>query len=105
MMTAATSIEQPPRRLRRWLLRLSLGTAVATAATCGTWSLVRARIGDPAAQLADHWHAGHRVLDREGRLLRELPSDAGLRGQPLELAAIGPRLIQATLTSEDAEFF
>ena len=94
-----------PRRLRRWLIRLSLGTAVACAATCGTWSLVRARIGDPADQLADRWYAGHRVLDREGRLLRELTSDTGVRGQPLELEEVGPRLVQATLTSEDAHFF
>ena len=28
-----------------------------------------------------------------------------MRGQPLALAAMGPRLIQATLTSEDADFF
>ncbi len=94
-----------PRRLRRWMYRLSLGTAVAGALTCGTWSLVRARVGDPADRLADDWHAGHRVLDRHGQLLRELTSDTGVRGQPLELEAIGPRLIQATLTSEDAHFF
>mgnify|MGYP001160338973 CR=1 FL=1 len=94
-----------PRRLRRWIFRLSLGTAVAGALTCGTWSLVRARVGDPADRLADDWHAGHRVLDRHGRLLRELTSDTGVRGQPLELEAIGPRLVQATLTSEDAHFF
>lgn len=93
------------RRFRRGLLRLSLGTAVAVAASCGAWSLVRARAGDPSAALADAWHAGHRVLDRHGQVLRELPSDAGLRGQPIELEAIGPRLVQATLSSEDADFF
>jgi penicillin-binding protein 1C len=100
-----TSPSQPRSRLRRWLLRLSLGTVVATAATCGTWSLVRARVGDPSERLADTWHAGHRVLDRHGGLLRELTSDLDLRGQPLELDAVGPRVVQATLTSEDAEFF
>ncbi|MBA3547266.1 MAG: transglycosylase domain-containing protein, partial [Nannocystis sp.] len=94
-----------PRRLRRWMYRLSLGTAITGALTCGTWSLVRARIGDPTDRLADDWHAGHRVLDRHGHLLRELTSDTGVRGQPLELEAIGSRLIQATLTSEDANFF
>ena len=93
------------RRVRRWLLRLSLGTVAACAVTCGTWSLVRARVGDPTAQLQDRWHAGHRVLDRHGQLLRELPSDTGVRGQPLALEAMGPRVIQATLTSEDADFF
>jgi penicillin-binding protein 1C len=93
------------RRLRRGFLRLSFGTAIAVAASCGAWSLVRARSGDPAAALADTWHSGHRVLDRRGNVLRELPSGAGLRGQPIELEAIGPRLVQATLSSEDADFF
>ena len=66
---------------------------------------MRVRVGDPSDRLADDWHAGHRVLDRHGRLLRELTSDTGVRGQPLELDAIGPRLVQSTLTSEDAHFF
>jgi len=92
-------------RLRRWTLRLSLGTALAAAATCGTWSLVRARAGEPSSKLTDSWHAGHRVLARDGRVLRELTSDLELRGQPLELDAIGPRLVQSTLTSEDAAFY
>jgi penicillin-binding protein 1C len=87
------------------MYRLSLGTVATCALTCGAWSLVRAQVGDPTDRLADGWHAGHRVLDREGRLLRELTSDTGVRGQPLELEAIGPRLVQATLTSEDAQFF
>ena len=100
-----TSTVNRLRRIRRGLLRLSLGTAVAVAASCGAWSLVRARAGDPSAALADPWHAGHRVLDRHGQVLRELPSDAGVRGQPIELEAIGPRLVQATLSSEDADFF
>jgi penicillin-binding protein 1C len=101
----SSPLKTPRSRLRRWALRLSLGTVAVTALTCGGWSLVRARVGEPSAQLADAWHAGHRVLARDGRLLRELTSDAGLRGQPLALEAIGPRLVQATLTSEDADFF
>lgn len=92
-------------RVKRRLLHLSLGTALISAATCGGWSLLRARAGDPADKIADRWHAGHRVLARDGRVLREMTSDLELRGQPLELDAIGPRLIQSTLTSEDAAFF
>lgn len=92
-------------RTRRWLLGLSLGTLAITALTCGTWSLVRARAGEPSAALADTWHEGHRILDRRGRILRELTSDLGLRGQPRDLDAIGPRLVVATLVSEDKTFF
>src|SRR5690606_11620962 len=93
-----------PRR-RRWLLGLSLGTLAIAALTCGTWSLVRARVGEPRAELADPWHEGHQVLDRHGRLLRELTSDLGLRGQPRQLDELGPRLLAATLVSEDRSFF
>lgn len=93
------------RRLRRWLIGLSLGTATLTALTCGTWSIVRARVGEPSAALADNWHEAHRVLDREGRLLREITSDLGLRGQPRALGDLGPRIVTATLASEDRSFF
>lgn len=92
-------------RLRRWLLGLSLGTLAIGALTCGTWSVIRARAGEPTAAMGDTWHEGHRVLDRRGRLLRELTSDLGLRGQPRELDDIGPRLLAATLVSEDKTFF
>ena len=58
------------------MYRLSLGTAVAGALTCGTWSLVRARVGDPTDRLADSWHEGHRVLDREGRIRASFSGEA-----------------------------
>ncbi|HEY8379887.1 MAG TPA: transglycosylase domain-containing protein, partial [Nannocystis sp.] len=66
---------------------------------------MRARVGEPSAALADPWHQGHRILDRHGRLLRELTSDLGLRGQPRDLAELGPRIVTATLVSEDKNFF
>lgn len=92
-------------RLRRWLFRLSLGTLGLCALTCGTWSLVRARVGEPSSELAERWHEGHRVLDREGRLLREITSDLGLRGQPKTVDELGPRIVAVTLVSEDRTFF
>lgn len=92
-------------RLRRWLLRLSLGTLVTAALTCGAWSLVRARAGEPSAELDEPWHEAHRVLDRRGRLLREITSDLGLRGQPKELGELGPRILEVTLVSEDRTFY
>lgn len=93
------------RRIRRALLRLTLGTAAATVVTCGAWDLLRTDLGDPSKHLGDAWHTGHRVMGRDGRVLRELTSDLELRGQPLALADIGPRLIQSTLISEDADFY
>lgn len=100
-MTSLTTL----RRARRWLLRLSLGAAAATTVTCATWSYVRTTVGEPSERIADAWHTGHRVLDRDGQVLRELTSDLELRGQPLLLADVGKRLVQSTLTSEDAAFY
>ncbi len=72
----------------------------------GGWQLLRDDVGAPSQEaLADAWHSGHRIVDREGKILRERPSEAGLRGRERDLEAVGPRLIQATLTSEDREFF
>jgi membrane carboxypeptidase/penicillin-binding protein PbpC len=66
---------------------------------------VRTHRRRPLGALADAWHTGHRVLDRDGRLLRELTSDLGSAASRSSSTAIGPRLIQATLTSEDAAFY
>jgi len=75
-------------------------------AALGGWQLLRDNVGAPSQEaLEDAWHSGHRIVDREGRILRERPSRAGLRGRERNLEAIGPRLLQATLTSEDREFF
>ncbi|MEZ4381118.1 MAG: penicillin-binding protein 1C [Nannocystaceae bacterium] len=93
-------------RLRRRLGLAAAAAAVGLAAAFGGWQLLRASVDAPTEEaLRDPWHRAHRVLARDGRVLRERPSDAGLRGTQLDLEAIGPRLVQATLTSEDREFF
>lgn len=92
------------RRLRRALLGLG-GAALLTAATCGGWSLLRDAAGEPSAALSDPWHLGDQVVDREGRMLREQPSGEGFRGRLVSRDELGPRLLQATLTSEDSEFY
>jgi len=75
-------------------------------AALGGWQLLRSTVGEPSAEaLEDTWHSGHRIVARDGRILRERPSEAGLRGRERSIEAIGPRLVQATLTSEDREFF
>lgn len=90
---------------RRWWRAATVLVLVATLATLAGWRVLRNHVGDPADHLADDWHRGHRIEDREGRLLRELPTEQGRRGRPLGLAEIGPRLIGATLAAEDADFF
>jgi len=91
---------------RRGRLALAaVSTAAIGAAALGGWRLYRSHAGEPSDRLADTWNEGHRVLDRRGRLLRELASDTGQRGRTLPLAEIGDRLVLATLVSEDKSFY
>ena len=95
--------------------RLSVHRAARAAAILGllavalavTWRAFRAGAGEPSARLGDGWHEGARALDRRGRLLRELPSQAGAghRGRSVPLEAMGERVVLATLAGEDRSFF
>jgi penicillin-binding protein 1C len=69
------------------------------------WSWFRGRAGAPTERLADHWNSGHRIVGRHGELLRELPSELGVRGRPMALEEVGDRLLLATLVSEDKRFY
>src|SRR5688572_28983068 len=69
------------------------------------WRSYRSAAGAPTDRLGDAWHEGQRVLDREGRLLRELPSEAGHRGRSVPLARMGDRIVLTTLVSEDKGFY
>jgi penicillin-binding protein 1C len=90
------------RRRARW----SLAAAVIVAAGLGIgWRGYRSAAGAPVDRLSDTWHQGVRVLDREGRLLRELPSEVGQRGRSVPLDKMGERVVLATLVSEDKGFF
>ena len=95
------------RRRRRRIVAVVLGLLVSAAwlSWAAIWSWLRNEVDRPRESLNDDWYSGHRVLDREGRLLRELPGEEGRRGQPLALDEVGPRLIAATVVSEDARFF
>lgn len=92
---------------QRWSRALRPVAAVAmVAAALGVgWRGYRSAAGAPVDRLSDTWHEGTRVLDREGRLLRELPSEAGQRGRSVPLDQMGERVIMATLVSEDKGFF
>lgn len=89
------------RRKERWLAGVTLALVVIAMG----WHAYRGRVGDPTAKLSDPWNRGHRIVDREGALLRELPTTIGARGAPLPLEAIGDRLVVATLVSEDKRFY
>lgn len=91
-------------RARRIGVAVGAGMILALCSTVG-WRCYRDGAGEPSRRLADRWQEGCRVLDREGRLLRELPSEAGQRGRSLPLDRIGDRLILATLVSEDRSFY
>jgi penicillin-binding protein 1C len=94
-------------RRKRRIVGAAIVALVATAwvGWMALWQHVRDRVGEPSEALGDAWHHGHRVVDREGRILRELPSETGMRGRPLALEEIGPRLVSATLVSEDRDFY
>ncbi len=92
-------------RRRLTLAIAALGLAVTWLAWSAWWQDLRTRLGAPDEAFADTWHDGQRVLDRHGGLIRETPADHARRGRPLTLDAIGPRLVAATLVSEDADFY
>lgn len=89
---------------RLWLRRLALVTTLGVVAGWLGWHAYRGQVGDPAALLEDDWYSGHRITDRTGTLLRELPTEDGRRGRPIPLSEVGERLVLATLTAEDARF-
>ncbi|MCA9705584.1 MAG: penicillin-binding protein 1C [Myxococcales bacterium] len=93
------------RRRRLVLLSLALLVAVAWIGWACLWAWLRQEVDRPREALHDDWYSGHRVLDRNGALLRELPGELGRRGQPLPLHDVGERLVTATLIAEDARFF
>jgi len=86
-------------------LRVAAALAYVTLCTLGTWHGVRTRAGAPGDPADTTDLRSHRIVDRHGILLRELPAEAGHRASPLPLEAIGERLLLATLVAEDQNFF
>lgn len=91
----------PPRRWRRRLVWTALLSVVIGWIA---WATYRGQAGDPAALLEDDWYSGHRIVARDGTLLRELPAEDHRRGRPVDLDEVGQRLVLATLAAEDARF-
>jgi penicillin-binding protein 1C len=90
---------------RKRLARGALGLGIALAVAYGGWRAYRRSAGDPSVMLDETWHEGTRVLDRQGRLLRELPGPSGNRGRSLSRAEMGDRIVLATIVSEDRGFY
>lgn len=95
----------PTRKKQLRIAVAALGTV--TLATCALTMMehTRARAGEPSAELTEQWHEGHRIEDRNGKLLREVVSENDLRGRPISLSEMGDRIIITTLVSEDKRFF
>lgn len=94
--------------IRSWARRLGRAAGVAAlagSAVYGCWRAYRASAGEPSVLLDETWHAGTRVLDRQGRLLRELPGPDGNRGRTAKLEEMGERVALATIVSEDRGFY
>jgi penicillin-binding protein 1C len=85
-------------------LRVVLGlVAGPVAALLVLWVVVVAR-PYPIADLAG-FADSTRVLDRDGRLLREVVNGSGLRARWTPLSEISPQVANATVAVEDARFF
>lgn len=91
-------------RLRRLTLVL-LAAGVAWVVATLLWARWRSDVGDPQVALADDWWSGHRIEARDGTVLRELSNEHMRRGQPVELDAVGERMVAATLAAEDKAFW
>lgn len=87
---------------RRWLLGqllalLALPWATLVVAACFTTL--------PAALSAESARTTVLVLDRDGRLLREVAIGSGAPENPLTLAEVSPWVVPALLAAEDSRFF
>ncbi|HHH11626.1 MAG TPA: penicillin-binding protein 1C, partial [Sorangium sp.] len=94
----------PSLRCGRWLRAAGFGVLLVTCAAV-VWMVYRAGAGEPSDRLGDSWHRGHAITDRNGALLRELPTAEGRRGQPTTLHDMGDRLVVATIVAEDRRFY
>jgi penicillin-binding protein 1C len=88
------------RRIRR-----AVRMVIALCVVWLGWRGFRVAVGSPRAALEDPRTEGTRVYARDGRLLGERRSANGLRGQHTTLDALSPRVVMATIASEDRAFY
>ena len=85
--------------------RRALAVLAVVAVLWLGWRGFRLAVGSPRAALQDPWSQSTRVHARDGRLLGERRSAGGLRGKETALDALSPRMVLATLASEDRAFY
>jgi penicillin-binding protein 1C len=89
---------------RRWLLSLLGALALLGLPLAGL--LVAACFTELPAELTRSGPASTvLVVDREGRLLREVASQQGARVTPVALSEVSPFVVPALLAAEDARFY
>ncbi len=79
---------------------------LALAPLC--WLLVAAALTplpEPLATAPAEGSLGLTVLDRDGRLIRELRASDGVRAAPVHLAELPPEVPRAMIAAEDARFY
>lgn len=94
-----------PRKKQLRIAGAIIGTLTLATGALTLLDQTRARAGEPSEELSEQWHEGHRIEDRNGKLLREIASENDLRGRPIPLSEMGERIIASTLVSEDKLFF
>jgi penicillin-binding protein 1C len=92
-------------RFLSFCLRISALGVLALVAAWGGFRWLRSSAGEPSELLDDPWFEGARVVDRNGKDLREIPSEKGMRGRETTLEEMGPRIVLATLVAEDHDFY
>lgn len=92
-------------KLRRWLKRIALACAAIVVLTVVAWH-VAIRVGEfPAHALDKQAATSLAVVDANGLLLRQEATSAGTKERWVPLDRISPHLIEATLASEDNDFY
>jgi penicillin-binding protein 1C len=89
------------RRLWRWLL-LGLGLLLLPWLLLGLWACF---LPLPPGLLASTARTNVLVLDRDGRLLREVSVGSGVLENPVKLSELSPWVVPALLAAEDGRFF
>ncbi|MBL8787577.1 MAG: transglycosylase domain-containing protein [Deltaproteobacteria bacterium] len=87
-------------RLRKIRIRVTLGLAIAV----NLFFLWVFAVPFPEDALTRTPHTSTMILDRDGRLLREVLSAEATRGRWVPLAEISPNLVLATIHAEDRRF-
>jgi len=97
-------VSRRPGRWGRWRRALARVAGAVSVGIIGVAVWVAA-IPFPSAVLTPHQVTSTLVVDREGRLLREVLSAEDARGRWVALSDLSPHLVDATVHAEDRRFW